>query len=548
MTLALRYRRVSGLGQEDNSSLEKQLDRIDEHCAAHNYLSPPEYLFTEVMTAVETWRERPELQKLLALAEQLTKEGQTVVVVVDHPDRFARGLDLVLLVELIEYYGASVEFAQIKFEDTDEGKLVLHLQSYSSKQEWKRIKKRTHDGIVDRVTKKHKLLGSTPPFGYTWDDPIAKNKYVYNDEIFWTDATGTKWSERSVVVYIFQKAKEGATLRSIARSLTELGIPTKRRIGIWDTGRISALLSNPKYMGKCYSFNHVHYRQGDKWKKKAKPLAERVLMPDGTCPAIVDEETWYVIQQQLEYNQRTATRNTRFPEKALCRDGIAFCGHCGGRMGFRAHTQEQMFRYICRRGSSARHNCPVMGVVNIVTHIVDEAVWKRACQIIRDPNQLKIKIEALRTPDPTEKPRIPLAIQKKETEDDIENLIELGKTTRSEKGLKKIQFDIALAEEKLAEIIEQENILLAIQNDWEKVQTEIARFEMWCKLWVDKLDKADYKDKRTCVEYLGIRVHIFQYGHRPRFTIGFVPPDIMNKLSSIGKLPDENQEFMIGQF
>jgi len=108
-------------------------------------------------------------------------------------------------------------------------------------------------------------------------------------------------------------------------------------------------------------------------------------------------------------------------------------------------------------------------------------------------------------------------------------------------------YHIAQEEEKLAELEEQENILLAIQQDWQKVQAEIQRFETWCASWRDKLDKADYKDKRTCVEYLGIRVYIFQYGHRPRMTIGYGPPDIMKKISRLGKSPDENQEFMIGQ-
>ena len=547
MTIALRYRRVSGERQEDNSSLAKQLERMDDYCAASAYESFPEHLFTEVMTGIETWRERPELQKLLALAEKLTKEGNEVVVVVDHPDRFARGLDLVLLVELLEYDGARVEFVQTKFEDTDEGKLVLHLQSYASKQEWNRMKKRTRDGVLDRVLKDHKPLGSRPLYGYIWDDPIAKNKYLINDTIIWTDASGKEWSERDVIIYIFQKAKEGMTLRSIARSLNAIGIPTRKEGGLWDTGRMSNILANPKYMGKFYSFNHTHYREGDKWKKKLKPISERVLMPDGTCPAIVDEETWYLVQQQLEYNQRTATRNTKFPEKALCRDGIAICGHCGGPMGFRADRDATLFRYFCRRGASLRHSCPTTKVVTMVTHIVDGDVWNQACQIIRNPQQLQEKIEALRSPDPTEKPRIPIAIQKKEIEEEINNLIDMGKTIKSEKGLKKIQFDIAQAEEKLAELEEQENILLAVQQDWQKVQAEIKRFETWCASWRDKLDKADYKDKRTCVEYLGIRVYIFQYGHRPRMTIGYGPPDIMKKISKLGKPPEENQQFMIGQ-
>lgn len=547
MTLALRYRRVSGIGQEDNSSLDKQRGRMDDYCEEHGYETDDSLLFTEVMTGVETWRERPELNAMFKKAEVLALQSD-VIVIVDHPDRLARGLDLILIIEFLRSIGVRTEFVQQKFEDDDIGKIVLHMQSYASKQEWNRMKKRTRDGVLDRVLKDHRPLGSNPLYGYQWDDPVAKNKYVFNDTIMWTDDTGKEWSERSVVEYIFQKAKEGWTLRSIARSLQELGIPTRKPGGVWDTSRMSQLLSNPKYMGKFYSFNHTHYRDGDKWKKKVKPIEQRVLMPDGTCPAIVDEETWYLVHQQLEYNQRTATRNTRFPEKGLCRDGIARCGHCGGPMGFRADQGAMMFRYICRRGASPRHTCSCDGVVNIVTHIVDDAVWKRACQIIRDPTQLKEKIEALRSPDPTEKPRIPIALQKQEVEQEIENLIEMGKTTKSEKGLKKIQFDIAQAEEKLAELVEQENILLSIQNDWQKVQAEISRFEQWCKMWVEKLESANYADKRTCIEYLGIRANVFAFGHKPRVTTDFAPPTILKKISSLSTVSGENQSFVLGQF
>ena len=211
MVLALRYRRVSGLGQEDNSSLEKQLERMDDYCAINSYESAPEYLFTEVMTGVETWRERPELQKLLLKAEQLSKPDETVVVVVDHPDRFARGMDLILLVELLLHYGVHVEFVQTKFEDTDEGHLILHLKSYSSKKEWNRIKKRTEDGVVDRVVKSHKPLGQTPCYGYKWDDPAPKqkNSYVFNDDVIHIDVYGFEWTEHKVVIYLYEKVKAG---------------------------------------------------------------------------------------------------------------------------------------------------------------------------------------------------------------------------------------------------------------------------------------------------------------------------------------------------
>src|SRR6266567_6382617 len=128
MTLALRYRRVSGVGQEDNSSLEKQQERMDDYCALHAYETSEELLFTEVMTGVETFRERVELNNLFKKAEALAVNNE-VVAVIDHPDRLARGLDLILIIEYLRSIGVRVEFVQQKFEDDDIGKIVLHMQS-----------------------------------------------------------------------------------------------------------------------------------------------------------------------------------------------------------------------------------------------------------------------------------------------------------------------------------------------------------------------------------------------------------------------------------
>ncbi len=372
MVLALRYRRVSGESQEENSSLEKQLERINAYCTTCGYETPADLLFTEVMTGVETWRLRVELNKLFKRVEELAGVHQ-VVVVVDHPDRLARGLDLILIIELLRYYGARVEFVQQKFEDTDEGELVLHFQSYSSKQEWKRIKKRTHDGMIDRVVKDHKPLGSIPLYGYQWDDPSAgaKNRYVYNDAVIHVDANGTKWSERKVVVFLFQKAKEGWTLGRIAKTLNDLGVPTRQRFGnnVWTSSRISEMLADPKYMGRYYALQFTSTQKGDKVIRGIKPLEECILMPEDVCPPIVDAETWQIVQAQLDYNKKNSIRNARFPEKALCRNGIARCGYCGGAMNYRGDNRWQdSFRYFCIKAAQKR-GCAERNT--IMTYLVD---------------------------------------------------------------------------------------------------------------------------------------------------------------------------------
>ncbi len=536
MVVALRYRRVSGLGQEDNSSLEKQLERMDEYCGVNGYESAPEYLFTEVMTGVETWRERPELQKMLTVAEQLGKETE-VVVVVDHPDRFARGMDLILLVEMLSYYGVHCEFVQTKFADTDEGKLFLHLESYSSKKEWQRIKKRTHDGVVDRVVKSHKPLGQTPCYGYKWDDPAPKQKncYVFHDDVIHVDIYGVEWTEHKVVIYIYDKAKAGWTLGTIAKSLNDLGVPTRQRYGnnTWHVSRISEMLSNPKYMGVFYAFNRRYTKHGNGYRHSIKPVSERVLMPEGTCPAIVDQETWEAVQIQLDYNKANSSRNAKDPEMALCRHKVARCGYCGAAMNCHGDNRPGYRpRYFCPNHANNR-GCKESNT--IITKTVDDAVWKRCCEIIRDPKQLTQSIEALKSPNPVEKQEKPIAVQKKELEEEISEYVDTLHTAKTDAAKKRARFWIAHLEEQLQEIETQEKILLGIKENWKKADEEIKKFERWCISMREQLETATFSQKRTCVEYLGIRVKVFKYGSRPRLITTATPPNIYEALSGMKK-------------
>jgi len=533
MTLALRYRRVSGVGQEDNSSLEKQQERIDDYCTVHAYDTTDDLLFTEVMTGVETFRERIELNKLFRKAETLAVTND-VVAVIDHPDRLARGLDLILIIEYLRSINVRVEFVQQKFEDDDVGKIVLHMQSWSSKQEWNRIKKRTHDGLLDRVIKDHKPLGSMPLYGYKWDDPApkAKNRYVYNDEIIYTDKNGTKWSERSVVEYIFRKAKEGMTLYAIAQSLNDLGVPTRQRYGnnIWTTARMSEILSNPKYMGKYYAFQHIHARHGDTYHHVRKPVEDCVLLPDGVCPPIVDEDTWQLVQIQLDYNKRNSPRNAKHPELALCRNRVARCAYCGGAMGFKAN--EGRVRYYCLK-AEAKRGCVTRNYITAT--IVDERVWSRCCEVIRDPQQLTKAIEAMKTPNPVAKEEKPLAQQRAETEAQIEEQVDLLATATTDTAKKRARGWIAHFEADLAEIEQKENILAGIKKNWQKAEEQIKIFEQWCIGQRENLDNATYSQKRTAVEFLGARATIWKYGTRPRITVDFAPPNIMQAIAGMEK-------------
>jgi DNA invertase Pin-like site-specific DNA recombinase len=520
MTLALRYRRVSGLGQEDNTSLEKQLEHIDVYCDTNGYESAPEYLFTEVMTGIETWRERPELQKLLSKAEQLSHLDESVVVVCAHPDRFARGMDLILLVELLLHYGVHCEFVDTKFEDTDEGHLVLHLESYTSKKEYDRIKRRTAEGRYDKVVKRHELLGGGRPlYGYRFSED--RTRYEYNEE------------ERKVVERIFQMIKDGISLRRIAKIFTEEGVPTRKNRGYWRPSSIFYIASNPTYVGKFYAFRQTYKRNGQKYVPTDKPIEEQYLMPEGVCPPIIDEETFDIVQRQLAYNKEKSLRNNKHQQDAILRAGFIICGHCLGNM-FVGHTKAGGKPYYkCAKSNARLGLCNVPN--SISANIIDPIAWKAVCEIIRDPQKLKEKIEALRTPDPTEKDEIPLEIQKKSLEDEISEYVDLIHTAKTDSTKKKARAWIAHLEKQLQEIEAKEHVLANIKNNWLEVQKEIKRFENWCITHREGLDKAIYQDKRTCLEYLGVRVRVYRYGTRPRHKIDFTPPSILKKFTFLSK-------------
>ncbi len=535
MTRAARYRRISGETQIDNTSLEEQLKEINKYCLMKGYTFSDEHLYTDVMTGIEqAWRDRFDLQRMLAAS----KRNEFDVVVIHHTDRLARGEPLIIIMEELAYHGGvTVESTQQNIEDTDEGRIILHFLSLSSKAEWKRIVKRTSDGRR-AAAGKNQILGATPSYGYTWNK--EHTGYILNYEIIHTEPDGTKWTEVAVIAFIFAEAKAGTPLTAIGKKLQNKGIPTRKGFTYWHPSTLSNMLKNRIYIGEFTAFrNTFHYngtrvnREGKtvaNYKRIKKPLSEHHHYPEGTVPAIIDKETFDFIQTQLSYNQKTSRRNNRNYENALCRAGIAICGHCKGKMHVTSLTHNPL-QYVCQQGNLKTGKC--QGYNSIVVNKADTEVWKDVCKLIRNPDLLAQHIAALRTPDPTEDHQVPIAIRKKNVETEIENLVELAKKAKSNAAVNKIAFILQQSEEELKILEVEEKILAGEHVLWQEAQDEIDKFYHWCHEWVEKLEKASYKDKRVCLEYLGVKAKIFRYGSRPRITVTYAPPKIVEKLKVV---------------
>jgi site-specific DNA recombinase len=157
-------------------------------------------------------------------------------------------------------------------------------------------------------------LGGRPPLGYDVD-PVTK-KYVINS------------AEVAIVKYIFQNYANGVGYNRILDYLNGMGYKSKygRPFG---KNSLYSILGNEKYVGK-FIFNKklekdVSGKRNPQWKPK-----EEWIVVDGGLPAIIDEETFNVVQAKLESNKR---RGGKFRAKEIyLLSGLIVCGECGNGM------------------------------------------------------------------------------------------------------------------------------------------------------------------------------------------------------------------------
>lgn len=193
--------------------------------------------------------------------------------------------------------------------------------------------------------------------------------------------------------------------------------------------------------------------------------------------------------------------------------------------------------YSCIKAEARYGQCEAK-YNTIMTSLADDAAWKYACDIIRDPQKLTQAIEALKTPNPASQHEKPVEVRKKEIEDEIAEYMDMIHTSKTDAAKNRAKAWIKNLKEQLLEIEAEEKILQGITKNWQAVQDEILRFEKWCERMREKLETATFAEKRTAVEYLGVRLTVWKYGSRPRMTMGAAPPNILETIAGMELNPE----------
>ena len=299
---------------------------------------------------------------------------------------------------MLNKYGVRVESITENFDDSPIGIFMRNVFAFIAEVERGKTFWRTARGMHDRIVEGQVLSGrGAPLYGYKWadTDDYTRAYYELNLDVI-CNIDGETWTEVKVVVFMFEFALSGYSIKAIARRLTELGIPTRKGKPYWQPGTVGHILAKEAYTGIAKAMQWKRDpKKGKNGYSVHRPEEEHVLLPDGVIPRIIDPDVFANVAEQLASNKEEAARNNKWPKDVLLRAGHVHCGICGATL--RVNVQgghpnaKRRNLYICDK---------TVGVAKHAVHIgaksLDEAAWQFAMQYILDPALIRAKIAELR--------------------------------------------------------------------------------------------------------------------------------------------------------
>lgn len=274
------YPRVSTDDQvREGFSLDEQEKEMKKLCMYKNYQIYKVYR-EEGVSAKNM--NRPKFQEMM----QDLKDGKINRIIVYKLDRLTRSIqDLEVICKLIEKYHCSLDSVSEEINtDTAMGVFFIRMTTILAQLEIERTSERTKFGLKGAAKNGH-FCGKAP-IGYR-----KINKKLVIDDL-----------ESEVVKEIFDDYVNGLSVYTITKKLNNKNALNRN----WRTTTIDRMLSNYIYCGD--------YLYG----KRAKNM--KPIHLENICPAIIDKETFKMVQTQKERNLKNYTRKHTYVymQKIVC--------------------------------------------------------------------------------------------------------------------------------------------------------------------------------------------------------------------------------------
>ena len=314
--------------------------------------------------------ERPALRRLM----NDIAAGVVDCVVVYKVDRLSRSLtDFVKMMEVYDRHKVSFVSVTQQFNTTHSmGRLTLNILLSFAQFEREIISERTRDKIA-AARKRGKYAGGRPVLGY---DNVG-SKLVVNE------------AEACQVREVFRTYLRCETIRRVVNDLEKRGWTTKK----WTTkdgraigglpinrGLLYTMLTNVLYIGKVAHHKDVY---------------------DGEHQAIVDKETWDLVQAKLRFNAVTGGSEVNNMHGSLLK-GLLWCKGCNRPMlhSFSTQNTKRYRYYVCSHAQDRGYDrCDSK---SIPADQLEQFVVGRIKTVGRDRQLVRLVVEHAQRQDRTE--------------------------------------------------------------------------------------------------------------------------------------------------
>jgi len=497
-TRAALYARVSSRNQEDNTSLDGQLERLAIEAGLRGYTVAE--TVHDIASGGYT-QNRPGLDKLLALAEA----HQIDVVLCYAVDRFMRDESLLHAIEHeLGKNGVRVEYLDVPQENDLAGRIIKTINALGAEQERAKIGERTARGKLDKAKKGSVVVAGRVPYGYTYESERDQRGNTVNG---WYELD----QERAPAVKrIFEMSASGVSAYDIAQALETDGVPTYSGKA-WGRRSVQAIVKNPAYRGQLI-YNKTK-RHKDKYTGKVtytpRPESEWIIID---VPAIVTPELWHRANGAMSSRVRRAP-NTR--NKNYLLSGHIRC-ECGARVTSQSASGNRgYYRCVNRAKSTAEAGVTELCTVKPIPYQdADCQVWEELGRALKDPERIAkgyelhskkagAKVKEWKTRLEVVEDRL---AELKQERDGWETLAAKGKIT-----LEKFDEKVTEIDQSVSKLMDEQGRLGTLIAQEIPSQAKLDALQTQFGAMIDLgLENADYETARRVLDLLNVTVILGQ--------------------------------------
>jgi hypothetical protein len=146
------------------------------------------------------------------------------------------------------------------------------------------------------------------------------------------------------------------------------GIRNRGNNTFWGAGMVGKILSRMEYLGHTVSGRTYKKSYKDKRTHKASP--EDWIITENTHDAIIDLNTWNIVQKLREKNKK---KSTNLGEMGVL-NGLLYCADCGKRLRIQRDTKTKFQYYVCATYASSRSGFRQCTIHNTPRHFIEPLI------------------------------------------------------------------------------------------------------------------------------------------------------------------------------